>query len=47
MIKTGKVKGVRFATLLQICETCSICQPGDILEFSREAESDEPLGNVA
>ena len=38
MIKTGKVKGVRFVTLAKICHTLD-CQPGDILEFVREDES--------
>ena len=37
MIKTGKVKGVRFDTLVKICDVLD-CQPGDILEFSRDAE---------
>jgi putative transcriptional regulator len=37
MIKTGKVKGVRFDTLMKICDVLD-CQPGDILEFSRDAE---------
>lgn len=35
MIKTGKVKGMRFATLARICDVLD-CQPGDILEFVRE-----------
>ena len=32
MLKSGKVKGVRFETLERICEALE-CQPGDILEF--------------
>ena len=40
MIKTGKVKGVRFETLAKICDVLD-CQPGDILEFVRDG-SDEP-----
>ena len=32
LLKTGKVKGVRFATLEAICEALD-CQPGDILEY--------------
>ena len=32
LLKTGKVKGVRFATLEGICATLG-CQPGDILEY--------------
>ena len=31
LLKTGKVKGIRFATLEAICEQLE-CQPGDILE---------------
>lgn len=32
MLRTGKVKGVRFSTLSKICEVLE-CQPGDILEY--------------
>jgi putative transcriptional regulator len=32
LLKSGKVKGVRFDTLEKICETLE-CQPGDILEY--------------
>jgi putative transcriptional regulator len=32
LLKTGKVKGVRFATLEAICEALD-CQPGDILKY--------------
>jgi len=32
LLKSGKVKGVRFATLEAICEYLD-CQPGDILGF--------------
>lgn len=32
LLRTGKVKGVRFSTLEKICEVLE-CQPGDILEF--------------
>lgn len=32
LLKSGKVRGVRFATLEAICETLD-CQPGDILEY--------------
>ena len=35
MIKTGKVKGVRFDTLIKICDVLD-CQPGDLLEFVRD-----------
>jgi putative transcriptional regulator len=32
LLKSGKVRGVRFATLSKICAALQ-CQPGDILEF--------------
>jgi putative transcriptional regulator len=32
LLKSGKVKGVRFDTLERICEVLQ-CQPGDILEY--------------
>ncbi|NMM28967.1 MAG: helix-turn-helix transcriptional regulator [Glaciimonas sp.] len=35
LLKSGKVKGVRFDTLERICEILN-CQPGDILEFVAE-----------
>ena len=31
-LKTGKVSGIRFDTLVRICEALE-CQPGDILEY--------------
>ncbi len=36
ILKTGKAKAIRFSTLESICE-CLGCQPGDILEFKKEA----------
>ena len=35
LLKSGKVKGVRFETLEKICQVLK-CQPGDILEFEPE-----------
>lgn len=32
LLKSGKVKGIRFETLDRICEVLD-CQPGDLLEF--------------
>ncbi len=32
LLKTGKVKGVRFSTLNALCRELD-CQPGDILEY--------------
>lgn len=31
LLKSGKVKGVRFETLAKLCEVLD-CQPGDLLE---------------
>jgi len=36
-LKTGKVKGVRFATLEAICKALD-CQPGDLLEYRPDVE---------
>jgi putative transcriptional regulator len=35
LLKSGKVKGVRFDTLERICAALE-CQPGDILEYQPE-----------
>ncbi|MCK5810371.1 MAG: helix-turn-helix transcriptional regulator [Cocleimonas sp.] len=32
LLKSGKVKGIRFQTLTKICDVLD-CQPGDILRF--------------
>jgi putative transcriptional regulator len=40
LLKSGKVRGVRFDTLEAICEALQ-CQPGDILEYRPD---DEPRG---
>lgn len=43
LLKSGKVKGVRFETLDKICRALD-CQPGDILEYRPdrpEATSDQ------
>ena len=32
LLKTGRVKGIRFSTLQAICRELE-CQPGDILEY--------------
>ena len=37
LIKSGKIKGVRFATLNAICAYLD-CQPGDILGFAPDEE---------
>ena len=35
LLKSGKVKGIRFETLERICAVLD-CQPGDILEWRAE-----------
>jgi putative transcriptional regulator len=41
LLKSGKVKGVRFETLERICDVLN-CQPGDLLEYRHsEAEPAE------
>lgn len=37
LLKSGKVKGVRFATLEAICRYLD-CQPGDLLEYQPDEE---------
>ena len=39
LLKSGKVKGVRFGTLEAICRFLD-CQPGDILEYAPEGSSE-------
>lgn len=34
LLKSGKVKGVRFSTLEKICEFLD-CQPGDLLAYEK------------
>jgi putative transcriptional regulator len=38
LLKSGKVKGVRFETLARICEALE-CQPGDLLEAVPDGSS--------
>lgn len=40
LLKSGKVRGVRFDTLERICEVLR-CQPGDLLEY-RPDDAEEP-----
>jgi putative transcriptional regulator len=43
LLKSGKVKGIKFVTLEAICAYLE-CQPGDILEYEPDTEAgDEPL----
>ena len=38
ILKTGKAKAIRFTTLDKLCEALD-CQPGDILEYDKDAPS--------
>jgi len=44
LLRTGKVRGVRFETLAKICEALE-CQPGDILEYVPEPDGDTSQDN--
>lgn len=37
MMKTGKIKAIRFSTLNAICKALN-CQPGDILEYVEDED---------
>ena len=39
LLKSGKVRGIRFSTLEALCRALD-CQPGDLLEYLPEAGSD-------
>lgn len=41
LLKSGKVKGIRFDTLAAICEVLQ-CQPGDLLEWEPELGGASP-----
>lgn len=39
LLKSGKVKGIRFSTLEAICKALD-CQPGDLLEFVPDEDAE-------
>ncbi len=45
LLKSGKVRGVRFETLERICEVLQ-CQPGDLLEWRPDVQDDGPATPV-
>ena len=45
LLKSGKVKGVKFETLEAICDFLD-CQPGDILEYQPEQTPDTLIETV-
>ena len=42
ILKTGKARGIRFATLEAICAALD-CQPGDLLRYRRDAQANDAL----
>jgi len=44
LLRTGKVKGVRFETLAKIC-TLLACKPGDILDFEFRPDDLNPASH--
>lgn len=40
LLKSGKVKGIRFSTLEAICAALG-CQPGDIIEYRQDGNKME------
>jgi putative transcriptional regulator len=45
LLKQGKVKGIRFATLEAICRYLD-CQPGDLLEYRADVD-EQPQKSVS
>jgi putative transcriptional regulator len=45
LLKSGKVNGVRFSTLAEICRALD-CQPGDLMEYAPDehAEAEQKVG---
>jgi len=41
LLKSGKVRGIRFATLEKICERLA-CQPGELIEWVADEGPNEP-----
>jgi putative transcriptional regulator len=46
ILKTGKAKGIRFATLEAICDALD-CRPGDLLDLDRAGDEEEELRAAA
>ena len=46
ILKNGKAKAIRFATLNKLCEVLE-CQPGDILEYKDSPTGVEPKQPLA
>ena len=46
LLKSGKVKGIRFTTLEAICKFLN-CQPGDIIEYQPDDDSERVVLDAA
>ncbi len=46
LLKSGKVQGVRFATLAALCRELD-CQPGDLLEFQPDEQAGEGRNDLS
>lgn len=46
VLKNGRAKAVRFATLAALCEALS-CQPGDLLRWEAEEQAEIPADSLA
>jgi putative transcriptional regulator len=44
LLKSGRVRGVRFDTLERICAVLQ-CQPGDLLEYRAEPADGQPASS--
>ena len=42
ILKTGKAKAIRFSTLEAVCKALD-CQPGDLLEYSKNDSSNNDI----
>jgi putative transcriptional regulator len=42
LLKSGKVRGIRFETLSKICEVLS-CSPGEILDYVPDENKNTPV----
>jgi len=44
LLRSGKVKGVRFETLARLCRALD-CRPGDLLDYEPGPDGQEPAGD--
>jgi putative transcriptional regulator len=46
LLKSGKVQGVRFATLAALCRELE-CQPGDLIEYQPDEEAGDATSGLS